>query len=106
MSHDIMAASADLALVERLRAELARAETDRAAALASRDQALAAESAERARRVQIETELGTAQAEIGRLSEVLRHAARMFTIMGARKVIAQALDDATVDRPHRRKERQ
>jgi len=43
-------------------------------------------------------------AEIARLREALRQAARMFTIIGARKIIADALGEGDIERTthHRR----
>lgn len=52
---------------------------------------------------QAESALGTAQAEITRLEDALRDAAQMFTIIGARKVIAAALNDSRIEAsPHKR----
>lgn len=42
-----------------------------------------------------ETHIG---AEIARLREALRHAARMFTIKGARKIVADALGEREIER--------
>jgi len=46
---------------------------------------------------EIQSQLGTATAEIARLEAALNQAARMFTIIGARRIIADALGDATIE---------
>lgn len=108
MSEEILSAAGllDANAVQRrqiadISADLARARSDLAAAIQSRDQALASAEAERAARIAVESQLGAALAEAARLEETLRQAARMFTIMGARRVIAAALDDPSVDQAHR-----
>ena len=84
MSHEAQEADANLA-------EIARLETDRAAAVQARDQALAAARAEMAARVRLESQLSQAHEEIARLEEVLRQARRKVSIRGARKVIDAAI---------------
>lgn len=84
MSEEIALAAADLTECARLRAE-------RDAAVQARDQALRAEAAERAKRQQVESQLGTALAEVARLEAALRKAAHMKTIKGARRIVEDTL---------------
>lgn len=74
-----------------LEAELARTQTDLAGAIATRDQALRAAEAANAAAQLRESELGTAQAEIARLEAALREIARMQTLRGVRRLIAETL---------------
>lgn len=86
MSEEIALAAAD-------RAELARLTTEvrgLLAVVAQRDRALDAAHA----KIAIgESALGTAQAEITRLEEAMRHAARGISIRSARKRIKEALGE-------------
>jgi hypothetical protein len=54
----------------------------------------------------VQTQLGTAQAEIARLEAALRQAAQMFTIIGARRIIAEALRDAACRAPHHKRKKE
>lgn len=74
-----------------IEAELARAQSDLAAALQSRDQALRSADAANAAAATRESVLGAAYEEITRLTEVLQQVRRMKTIIGARKIVDQAI---------------
>lgn len=91
MSEEIALAAADLAYVAQLREE--RDEYKRALAVAMEEndgwRRLAAIHQQKAET--LESQLGAAYAEIARLTEALKHAARMFTIKGARRIVADAL---------------
>lgn len=71
--------------------DLARARSDLATAIQSRDQARSAEAAERDKRTALESQLGAAYEEITRLTEALRQVRRKLSIRGARKVVDQAI---------------